>query len=175
VSTQFEYKTKAASRKRCWLTYSYWGVPATGLIDSGAYIAIMGAEPFKKVAAVARLKKSAFKKPDKTPYTSQACKLELDITFDNCTMRTPVYVKMDARDPLLLSESVCHQLGIIKYQCRCRPACNPQLIGCSCSRNNIEADPLSTNTSHEEYCRSCSTGRRVTSAWTGTTRTTLWK
>ena len=30
-------------------------------------------------------------------------------------MRTPVYVKMDARDPLLLSEGVCHQLGIIRY------------------------------------------------------------
>ena len=97
------------------------GVPATGVIDSGADITIMGAELFKKVASVAHLKKSAFKKPDKTPYTydhqpfSLDGKLELDITFDSCTMRTPVYVKMDARDPLLLSEGVCHQLGIIKY------------------------------------------------------------
>ena len=97
------------------------GVPAIGVIDSGADITIMGAEFFKKVASVACLKKSAFKKPDKTPYTydhrpfSLDGKLELDITFDNCTMRTPVYVKMDARDPLLLSEGVCHQLGIIRY------------------------------------------------------------
>ena len=97
------------------------GVPATGAIDSGADITIMGAELFKKVASVAHQKKSAFKKPDKTPYTydhqpfSLDGKLELDITFDSCTMRTPVYVKMDARDPLLLSEGVCHQLGIIKY------------------------------------------------------------
>ena len=30
-------------------------------------------------------------------------------------MRTPVYIKMDASDPLLLSEGVCHQLGIITY------------------------------------------------------------
>ena len=81
----------------------------------------MGAELFKKVASVAQLKKSAFKKPDKIPYTydhqpfSLDGKLELDITFDNHTMRTPVYVKMDAREPLLLSEGVCHQLGIIKY------------------------------------------------------------
>lgn len=70
---------------------------------------------------MARLKKSAFKKPDRTPYTydrqpfSLDGKLELDITFDNCTMRTPVYVKMDAPDPLLLSEGVCHHLGIVKY------------------------------------------------------------
>ena len=44
------------------------GVPATGVIDSGADITIMGAELFK-VASVAQLKKSALKKPDKTPYT----------------------------------------------------------------------------------------------------------
>ena len=30
-------------------------------------------------------------------------------------MRTVVYIKMDSRDPLLLSERVCHQLGIISY------------------------------------------------------------
>ena len=30
-------------------------------------------------------------------------------------MCTTVYLKMDAREPLLLSEGVCHQLGIISY------------------------------------------------------------
>ena len=30
-------------------------------------------------------------------------------------MYTPVYVKLDAHDPLLLSEDVCRQLGIITY------------------------------------------------------------
>lgn len=30
-------------------------------------------------------------------------------------MRTPVYVKMDAKDQLLLSEGVCNQLRIITY------------------------------------------------------------
>ena len=39
----------------------------------------------------------------------------MDIGFDGHTIRTPVYVKMNARDALLLSEGVCHQLGIIKY------------------------------------------------------------
>ena len=84
------------------------GVPATGVIDSGADITIMGAELFKKVASVARLRRSSFNKPDKTSYTydhqpfSLDGKLELDITFDDHTMRTPVYVKMDAHDPLLL-------------------------------------------------------------------------
>ena len=69
-------------------------IQATGVIDSSADIIIMGAELFKKVASVARLKKSAFKKPDKTPYTydhqpfSLDGKLELDITFDNCILRS---------------------------------------------------------------------------------------
>ena len=30
-------------------------------------------------------------------------------------LHTPVYVKLDAHDPLLLSEVVCRQLGIIIY------------------------------------------------------------
>ena len=42
-------------------------------------------------------------------------KIELDITFQGQTMHTPVYLKMDAHDSLLLSESVCRQLGIISY------------------------------------------------------------
>ena len=102
-------------------TVSIQGVPASGVIDSGADITIMGPDLFKRVAAAARLKKSAFRKPDKVPYTYDHQpfplhgKLELDISFHDVTMRTPVYIKMDARDPLLLSEGVCHQLGIISY------------------------------------------------------------
>ena len=78
------------------------GVPGTGVIDSGADITIMGAELFKLVASVARLQKSAFKKTDKTPYTydhqpfSLDGKLDLDVTFDDRTMHTSAYVKMDA-------------------------------------------------------------------------------
>ena len=30
-------------------------------------------------------------------------------------MSTGIYTKMDSQDPLLLSEGVCHQLGIISY------------------------------------------------------------
>ena len=45
------------------------GVPASGVIHSGADITIMGPDLFKTVAAAARLKKSAFWKADKVPYT----------------------------------------------------------------------------------------------------------
>ena len=97
------------------------GVPAEGVIDSGADITIMGADLFKRVAAVARLKKKQLRKADKVPHTYDQKtfkldgRIELDITFQGQTMRTPVYLKMDAHDPLLLSEGVCRQLGIISY------------------------------------------------------------
>ena len=80
-------------------TVSVQGVPASGVIDSGADITIMGPDLFKRVAAAAHLKKSAFQKPDKVPYTydhqpfTLHGKLELDISFEDVTMRTPVYIK----------------------------------------------------------------------------------
>ena len=97
------------------------GVPAYGLIDSGADITIIGGALFKKVATIARLKKRNFKKPDKTPrtYDQQPFQLDgrmdLDISFGEKMMTTPVYIKMDAHDQLLLSEGVCRQLGIIQF------------------------------------------------------------
>ena len=41
--------------------------------------------------------------------------MDLDVDFDDITMNTPIYVKMDAHDDLLLSEGVCRHLGIIVY------------------------------------------------------------
>ena len=68
------------------------------MIDSGADITIMGPDLFKRVAAAARLKKSAFRKADKVPYTydhqpfTLHGKLDLDISFGDVTMCTPVYI-----------------------------------------------------------------------------------
>ena len=40
----------------------------------------------------------------------------MDVSFDECTMHTQYrHLKMDAHKPLLLSEGICHQLGIIFY------------------------------------------------------------
>ena len=97
------------------------GVPAQGIVDSGADITIMGVEVFKKVAATNKIKKKAFHKPDKVPHTYDQKTftldgyLQLDISFREKTMQTRVYVKMDAHDQLLLSEGVCRQLGILAY------------------------------------------------------------
>ena len=41
--------------------------------------------------------------------------MDLEITFDQKVLCTPIYIKMDVRDQLLLAEGVCSQLGIIEY------------------------------------------------------------
>ena len=97
------------------------GVSATGIIDSGADTCIMGGRLFKCVAAVARLHKKGFKKANKVPCTydqkpfSLDGRMDVDVSFGDKTIRTPIYIKMDAPDELLLSEGVCRQLGIISY------------------------------------------------------------
>lgn len=97
------------------------GEPCLGIIDTGSNLAIVGGDLFKKIAAVLRQKKRNFKQPDKAPvaYNQQPFKLhgrmDLTIAFGEKTMVTPVYIKMDAHDQLLLSEGVCRQLDIVCY------------------------------------------------------------
>ena len=38
--------------------------------------------------------------------------------FENKSMRTPIYVKMDAYDRLFQSEGVCRQLKILSYHAK---------------------------------------------------------
>ena len=70
---------------------------------------------------MARLKKKDFKEADKTPrnYDWQPFSLgRMDLvmfTFNDTAIKTPVYIKMDGHDQLLLSQGICHQLGIILY------------------------------------------------------------
>ena len=103
------------------------GVPIDGVVDGGADISIMGGEMFKRVAAVSKLRKKDFKPSDMTPHNYDQHpfhlygRFDLDITFQDKTMNTPVYVKMDAREQLLLSEGVCRQLGIIRYHPSVKP------------------------------------------------------
>ena len=76
--------------------------------------------PFK-VTAVVKLRKKDFKPADKTPYNYDKKpfqldgKLELDVSFQDCTMTTDINVRMDVSEPPLLSERVCRQLGIVTY------------------------------------------------------------
>ena len=74
------------------------GVPAYGVLDSGADITIMGGTLFRKVATVAQSKRRDLKRPDKTPRNYDQTlftldgRMDLDITFNSKTMRTPVYI-----------------------------------------------------------------------------------
>ena len=96
-------------------------MPARGIIDSGAEITIVGGELFRRIAAVARLKKSQLKQTDKIPKTYDRKtfaldgRMDLDVSFGEMTMQMPVYIKMDAPEQLLLGEGVCRQLNIITY------------------------------------------------------------
>jgi len=80
------------------------GVPAYGIVDTGADITVIGGELFKKVAAVVRLRKKNFKEADKTPRNSDGQtfsldgRMNLEITFNDTAITTPVYIKMDAHD-----------------------------------------------------------------------------
>ena len=85
------------------------GVPVNGVVDSQADITIMGGDLFKPVATVAKLRKKDFKPPDKVPrnYDQQPFRLDgrldLDVSFQDKTMTTPVYVKMNAKEQLTSS------------------------------------------------------------------------
>ena len=97
------------------------GVMQRGVVDTGSDLTIMGKEAFKKVVTVARLKKRDFHPADKKAYSydrkpfSLDGKLRLNLTFGEYTMSTPIYVKINAEDQLLLSEGVCRQLVIVNY------------------------------------------------------------
>ena len=90
------------SRPKC-VKVAIQGVPAFGVVDSGADITIMGGDLFKKVAAGAKLRKRDFRKSDKSPrtYNRQPFtldgRMDLNIQFDDKVMTTP-YIKMDAVD-----------------------------------------------------------------------------
>ena len=96
--------------KPCIAMVDVHGVPAKGIIDSGADITIINGDLFQRVVTVAHLKKSTFKKSDRIlvtydqePFTLHG-RMDLDITFNGKIMRTAVYIKMDSREQLLLSE-----------------------------------------------------------------------
>ena len=109
------------------------GVPVLGVVDSGADITIMSKNLLERVAAAAKLTKNRLRGVDKRPtgYDGRPFtlygRMDLDISFDGTTMKTPVYIKLDASEPLLLSEGVCRQLRILSY--------HPDVVG---RRNRYE-------------------------------------
>jgi len=84
-------------------------------------------DTFKAVAPAVRLKKKDLLPADKVPRTYNRQPFSLDgqmnliITFGEHTIRTPVYIKKNAHDGLLLSEGVCRQLRILHYHPNVKP------------------------------------------------------
>ena len=97
------------------------GVPITGIIDAGPDITIISVDMFKIVIAKAGLKKEEFKTANKQAFSYNKQRIALDgqmdvnISFGDKQVCTTIYVKTEAPDPLLLSEAICRQLGIIHY------------------------------------------------------------
>ena len=60
------------------------GVPAYGIVDTGADITVMGPKLLKKVAMFAKLKNRQFNEPDKDG------QLDLDVNFDDKMINTPI-------------------------------------------------------------------------------------
>ena len=137
--------TDKGSCSRC-VTVEVQGVSVDGIIDTGADISIMGGEVFKKVAAVAKLRKSHLKKADKTPHNydqtpfSLDGRMDLDVTFEGVTMCTPIYIKSDAHEQLLLSEGVCRQLNIVRYHTNTRQRSRPV------KQRQVNLDPAKCDT-----------------------------
>ena len=93
-------------------TVNVEGVPVTGIIDTGLDITIISGDMFKIVIAKAGSKKEEFKTADKQAFTYNKQRITLDgwvytnITFEDKQVYTTIYVKMEAANPLLLSEAM---------------------------------------------------------------------
>ena len=121
------------------------GVPMYGIVDSDTDITIMGGNAFKQVAAAAKLKKKHFNPPDQVSHNYDHRPFHLDgrvnlyVEFHKA-MNTPIYVKMDAHEQLLLSEGVCRQLGIISY--------HPEVQAFTPTKESENSPPLSGNSTN---------------------------
>ena len=100
------------------------GVPVDGIVDTAVNISIIGAEVFKRIAAVAKLRKRDLKPADKTPRNYDHKPFHLDRQLQGKMVRTQIYLKMDAHVQLLLLEGVCRQLGIVNYHSLVTPGNN---------------------------------------------------
>ena len=110
------------SKAHC-VKVSVQGVPMYGVVDSAADISVIGGEMFKQVATVAKLRKKDFKPPIRIPHNYDQNpihvngRMDMDISFLDKIMKTPIYVKMDAHEPLLLP-GVCRQFGLSRITLR---------------------------------------------------------
>ena len=110
-------------------------MPVTGIVDTGSDISVMSGDLFKMIVGIAELKEEDFKPANKRAfnYNKQPIALdgqmEVSIGFEDKEICTTVYVKIKAPDSLLLSETVCRELGIVQYHPNVRPLGNSRETG----------------------------------------------
>ena len=97
------------------------GIPVTGLIDTGSDITIIRGDLIYHIFGITGLDESRLKPADlkactydQKPITLDG-QIDLHISFGEEVICTTAYVKLVAPDQLLLSETVCCQLGIVSY------------------------------------------------------------
>ena len=98
------------------------GVPITGIIDTGSDITILRGDAFYSIVSKSDLNVHNLKAAeqvkactyDQTPISLDG-QLNMKISFGEKVINATVYIKLIAPDWLLLSEEVCHMLGIVSY------------------------------------------------------------
>ena len=97
------------------------GVPVKGLVDTGSDITIIGGQLFKRVVITARLQTSLLTNHLAPTTTSRSTSMDVWISRSHLEKRTWLALYMYAPDPLLLSEGVGRQLGIVQYHQMVQP------------------------------------------------------
>ena len=103
------------------------GVPVTGLNDTGSDITIIRGNLFYQIISAAHLKEQSFSDTEQKACTYDQKpdgQMDMKISFGEKVVVTTVFVKLIAPDQLLLSETVCHLLGIVSYHLSVQPVDN---------------------------------------------------
>jgi len=69
--------------------------------------------------------------------------MDMKVSFNEKVITTTIYIKLVAPDQLLLSEKICHSLGIVNYypSVRSVPRCQP-IIDVSCNAQHRDLHPV---------------------------------
>ena len=98
------------------------GIPITGVIDTGSDITILRGDQFYNIVSKAGLNVQDLEVAEQIracTYDQKPIRLDgqmkMSLSFSEKAIVTTVYIKLVAPDELLLSEEVCHLLGIVSY------------------------------------------------------------
>ena len=98
------------------------GVSITGIIDTGSDVTILRGDAFYSIVSKSDLNVHNLKAAEQVKACTYDQKpisldgqLNMKVSFGEKVINATVYIKLIAPDQLLLSEKVCHMLGIVSY------------------------------------------------------------